>query len=182
MNIYVVPRNYIEKQIEKDINWINEKWIISIFSSFYPNYSPIPIDKSNVLKLQFDDVSEKDMDSRGVEKYDLIFFNQDHAKQIHNFIKNINDNGIKPFYIHCDAGVSRSGAVGYMLNEWFNKFINLNRNDNESFIMNNPYIMPNPLVVRLLKNEFFGTDYKGVFINDYTFNEDGERIDHIKEV
>ena len=181
MKIFVVPRNYIEKQIEKDINWINEKWIISIFSSQYPAYSPISIDRYNVLKLQFDDITEHEIGSREVEKYDLIFFNQNHAKQIYQFIKNINDDENKPFYIHCDAGVSRSGAVGYMLNEWFNKFVKLNRIDNESFAMNNPYIMPNPLVVRLLKNQFFGTDYKGVFVNDYVYNEDGERIDNIKE-
>lgn len=182
MKIFVVPRIYIEKQIEKDINWINGKWIISIFSTNYLNYSPIPIDRYNVLKLQFDDVTEREIGSREAEKYDLTFFNENLAKQIHNFIKDIVDDGKKQFYIHCDAGVSRSGAVGYLLNEWFNKFIKLNRIDNEAFIMNNDQILPNPLVVRLLKNELFGTDYKNVFINDYSFNEDGERIDHIKEV
>lgn len=178
MKIYVVPRLYVEKQIDKNSHWIEGKWIISIFSN--GSYSPIPFDRYNVLKLEFDDVSEKDF--RLKDASDLVFFNEEHARQIHDFVKDIVDDGKKNFYVHCDAGVSRSGAVGYMLNEWFNKYLTLNRNENESFLMNNSHIMPNPLVVRLLKNEFFGTDYKGVFVNDYTYNEDGERIDDIKEV
>lgn len=180
MNIYVVPRNYIEKQIEKDINWINGKWIISIFSN--GSCSPIPVDRSNILKLQFDDLTEKDKRYEGKLGMELIFFNEDLAKQIHDFINTINDDGKQVIYVHCDAGVSRSGAVGYILNEWFNKFLKLNRNENESFIMNNDQILPNPLVVRLLKNELFGTNFKGIFVNDYTFNEYGDRIDHIEEI
>lgn len=179
MKIFVVPRHYIEKQIDKDINWITGKWIISIFSN--GSCSPIPVDRYNILKLQFDDLTEKDLRYEGKLGMELLFFNEDLAKQIHNFINEINDNG-RVMYIHCDAGVSRSGAVGYILNEWFNKFLKLNRIDNEAFTMNNPYIMPNPLVVRLLKNELFGTDFKGVFVNDYEYNEDGERIDHIQEI
>lgn len=179
MKIFVVPRIYVERQFDKDSHWIEDKWIISIYSNGY--YSPLP-DRYNVLKLQFDDVTEKDLRYEGKLGMDLLFFNEEQARQIHEFIKGIEDDGEKPFYVHCDAGVSRSGAVGYMLNEWFNKYLTLNRNENESFLMNNSHIMPNPLVVRLLKNELFGTDYRGVFVNDYTYNEDGERQDDIKEV
>lgn len=171
MKIFVVPRIYVERQFDKDRHWIEDKWIISIYSNGY--YSPLP-DRYNILKLQFDDVSERDLECKGE---DLMFFNEEQARKIHDFVKNIKDDG-RPLYIHCDAGVSRSGAVGYLLNEYFNKYLELKRVDNEAFQMNNPQIMPNPLVVRLLKNEFFGTDYRGVFVNDYTYNEDGERIDN----
>lgn len=174
MKIFVVPRFWVEKQIDKNPDWVQGKWIISIFSK--DSFSPIPNDRFNVLKLEFDDVTEKDQTG------DVIHFNTNHAKQIVEFIKTINDDGKKDFYVHCDAGVSRSGAVGYLLNEWFNKFIELNRIDNESFVMNNNHIMPNPEVVRILKNEMFGSDYSGIWVNDYTYNEDGERIDHIEEV
>ena len=173
MKIFVESRQYIEKQIERNSDWIMGKWIISIFSK--GDCSPIIMDRWNILKLNFDDVTEKD-------NGDFLFFNNSLAKEIHNFIKDIPSDSEKPFYIHCDAGVSRSGAVGYMMNEWFNKYLVINRIDNEAFMMNNSHILPNPLVVRELKKELFGNDYKGVFTNDYEYNEDGERIDNIMEV
>lgn len=176
MKIFVVSRNYIEKQIDKNPNWIQGKWIISIFSK--GGFSPIPNDRFNILKLEFDDVAERDISSCSK---DCIFFNEKHAQQIHEFIKGIPFSK-RPFYIHCDAGISRSGAVGYMLNEWFNKYLSSNEIDNDNFLKHNAHIMPNPLVVRLLKNEFFGTDYSGIFVNDYEYNENGEKIDHIEEV
>lgn len=175
MKIFVKSRRWIKGHLEANSEWHHGKWIISIFST--DSQSPF-LPRFNVLPLQFDDISERDvMNADG-----LTFFDDNHAKQIYDFIKEIDANSDKPFYIHCDAGVSRSGAVGYMLNEWFNKFQKLNKIDNEFFKMENSHIMPNPLVVRLLKNKFFGNDYKGVFINDYTYNEDGEKIDHFEEI
>ena len=175
MKILVVSRQFVERKIQVCPDWCAGKWIISIFSHFDSNlnYSPCP-DRYNILKLQFDDVTEKD--NVGIK------FSENHAKKLLDFIKAIKSDSDMPFYIHCDAGVSRSGAVGYMLNEWFNKYIETNREDNEFFIQNNRHIMPNPLVVRILKNEFFGNDYSGVFVNDYTYNENGEQIDNITEV
>lgn len=161
MKIFVVPRHYVEKQFDKDPDWIQGKWIISIFSS--GDVSPLP-DRYNILKLEFDDITEL---HPGDAKAGLILFNEEHAKQIHAFVDSISRE--KPFYVHCDAGVSRSGAVGYLLNEYFNKFKELKRIDNEAFINNNREILPNPLVVRILKREFFGTDYRGVFVNEYSF-------------
>ena len=52
----------------------------------------------------------------------------------------------------------------------------------EDFIKENGHIMPNPEVVRVMKRRMFGDDYSGVFVNDYEYNEDGERIDHIMEI
>lgn len=178
MKIIVAPRSYIETKIMDNHNWIAGKWIISIFSN--GDYSPLP-DRYSILKLEFDDVTEKDT---YISDKRFIFFNQDHAVKIHDFIKDIVNcsSPVNEFYVHCDAGVSRSGAIGYMLNEYFNKYLETNRDDNEFFIRKNPHIMPNPLVVRTLKQEFFGNDYRGVFVNDYEYNADGERIDHIKEV
>jgi hypothetical protein len=42
--------------------------------------------------------------------------------------------------------------------------------------------MPNPLVVRLLKRELFGIPFAGISVNDYTYNEDGEIINHIEKI
>lgn len=178
MKIFIVSRFYIENQLAKNINWPINKWIISIFSTEKGiDFSPLP-DRYNILKLQFDDVSEKDNIGCSSLINNIIFFNKEHAKKIHEFIKEIKVNDKKEFYVHCDAGISRSGAVGYLLNEYFNKFLTDNKIDNAAFKMNNSHIMPNPLVVRVLKNELFGKPFAGIEVNDYEYNEDGERINH----
>ena len=41
--------------------------------------------------------------------------------------------------------------------------------------------MPNPLVVRLLKNELFGLPFANIEVNDYEYDEDGNKIDHIEK-
>lgn len=145
MKIFVKSRKWIENNLEFNPEWHRGKYIISIFGSY--NQSPFS-QRFNVLQLKFDDVTEKDEEG--------IHFNKEMAKQIINFIKDIED---KPIYVHCDAGISRSGAIGYMLNEWFNKFIEINKEDNKFFLSENSHIMPNPEVVRILKNEMFGYDY-----------------------
>ena len=170
MKIFVRPRAWILNHLESDSEWHYNKWVISIYST--DSQSPF-LPRYNVLSLQFDDVTEKDKDG--------IHFTVEMAKEIVNFISDIkNDNKI--FYVHCDAGVSRSGAVGYLLNEWFNKFINNNIEDNEFFLNQNSHIMPNPEVVRILKNEMFGVPFMNIEVNDYEYNEDGEKIDHFSKI
>ena len=170
MKIFVKSRRWIKGHLEANPEWHFGKWIISIYSS--DSQSPF-LPRFNVLTLCFDDVTEKDNDG--------IHFNTEMAKQIFNFIKDIKNEN-KPIYIHCDAGVSRSGGVGYMLNEWFNKYLKNNKRDNEFFLNENSHIMPNPEVVRILKNEMFGTPFMNIEVNDYSYNEDGEKIDEISKI
>lgn len=178
MKIIVVSRKWIKEKISKNPDWSQNKNIISIFSS--GSYSPID-DRFNVLKLKFDDIVDIPECERMVEKYDLIIFNKNHAKKIYEFINECNSN--KPFYVHCDAGVSRSGAVGYILNEWFNKYLENNTIDNQFFLDTNSHIAPNPLVVRIMKDVFWGKPtFANIEVNDYSFNEDGEKIDNIERI
>ena len=169
MKIFVVSRNKIKKFHKKDPMFHLNNWIISIFSSPLEDkegkiisYSPIPTAKT-VLKLQFDDVTEQNTEP-------AWHFNSELAKQIVSFIKQIKDDGTKDFFVHCDAGVSRSGAVGFLLNKWFNKFINRKPEDDKFFKNLNPRIMPNPEVIKILENEMFGLP-----INGWSFNEDEEK-------
>ena len=150
MRIFVVSRLYIERMNNLNPQWYIGKHIISIFSK--GDVSPLP-NRCNILKLNFDDVTENNNEDG------VIFFNENHAKEIYNFISKISAEAKKDFYVHCDAGVSRSGAVGMILNEWFNKFLTVNRMDYEDFLMNNNHILSNPLVVRILKNELFGQPF-----------------------
>ena len=179
MRIRVVPRVYVEKELSKKPDWYVGKWIISIYSSgLGVDWSPFP-DRFNVLQLHFDDVTEKDI---AVLFENMVFFDTTQAKAIHEFIEKIPAEDKRMFYVHCDAGVSRSGAVGYLLNEWFNKYLTDNKEDYEYFKRENNHILLNPLVVRILKEELFGKPFAGIDVNDYTYNEDGERIDHKEEI
>lgn len=152
MKILVKSRNWIENKLKSEPNWFMNKYIISIYSNgckspFEPRY--------NILTLCFDDITEKENNG--------IHFSESQAKDIMNFIKEIPLNNHKLFYIHCDAGISRSGAVGYMLNEYFNKFLQDNKEDNNYFQDNNLHILPNPEVVRILKHTMFDVDYQTLF-------------------
>ena len=175
MKIFVLSRDAVEKELYKDKEFSKRFYFISIYSSLMcvsekKSKSPLP-SLGNILKLQFDDVTEKDIG-------EFVYFNEEKAKKIHEFIETIKDDGSKDFIVHCDAGFSRSGAVGYILNEWFNKYLTMNREDDKFFKEENNHIMPNPLVVRLLKRELFGEMFRGIEVNDYEYNEDGEVINH----
>ena len=79
--------------------------------------------------------------------------------KIFEFIKTIpNDSEI---YINCAAGISRSGAVGFVLNEYFNQD---NYEHYERFKKVNMQIQPNPMVKRILHETIFGKiDYSTIF-------------------
>ena len=112
---------------------------------------------SNVLCLMFDDVEESD-EQELLKRFHYIVFNEEMAKDIHKFVERIDKN--KTLYVNCHGGVSRSGAVGIVLNEYFNRFLEDNKNDYEYFFENNKQIIPNSTVSRILKYELFGKPFQ----------------------
>lgn len=62
-----------------------------------------------ILRLQFDDVVRP---VSGIP--DLILFGEQHVRAIQDFLK---ENHGKDFVIHCEAGVSRSVAIGLYLQD-----------------------------------------------------------------
>lgn len=62
----------------------------------------------------------------------------------------------RPLLIHCTAGVSRSGAVGEVLNWYFNRFLENNPVVYECFVHEYPDIVPTPhvrhMLLEVLKN------------------------------
>lgn len=102
--------------------------------------------KENVLVLYFDDTT-KDMEvpilgTNEIKK--VIAFTKKQADKIIDFLDKNKDK--KLAVIHCAAGVSRSGAVGQFINDYFG-------GDYFKFKQNNPHIHPNPHVSRLLNNK-----------------------------
>ena len=56
---------------------------------------------------------------------------------------------VEPGGADAKQGVSRSGAVGYVLDRYFNSVLANNEKDYEYFMARNPFIMPNPNVVEV---------------------------------
>lgn len=56
----------------------------------------------------------------------------------------------RPLLVHCTAGVSRSGAIGEVLNWYCNRFREDNSDAYERFVHDHPDIVPNVHVRRML--------------------------------
>ena len=109
----------------------------------------VPTDGDNILKLRFDD-SVLDPGRN------LTLFDEALAEEIRQFVLRIDPE--RMLFINCGAGISRSGAVGEVLNDYFNKYLRRNPADDEYFRRTNPQILPNPLVRCILREKLFGRD------------------------
>lgn len=102
---------------------------------------------SNVLNLWFHDadpISEEPLIFNGIEitLEPTVLFDTDMALQIHQFVKQ--NEKAKFWIIHCTAGISRSGAVGEILSEYFHI-------PYQQFKRDNPQVNPNIYVKNILK-------------------------------
>jgi len=145
--ILVFPRHFVEKNI--DLFNKHKIGIISIID--YPkdilltntfkdekNISQIP-----EISVCFNDITKDDYDQFDeANKKAYILFNKKHAEYIINFV-NIFKNEIDILIIHCEAGIARSGAVGY----WACRYLELDLN---LFMKLNLYILPNYFVYDIL--------------------------------
>ena len=125
-----------------------ENNFISIRHSAEPDPNcAIPVDGDNILKLRFDDAVE-DPD------HTLVLFDAEIAGEIVRFVRRIDTSRL--LFVNCAAGISRSGAVGEVLNDYFNKYPGSNAADDEYFRRMNRHIQGNPLVRRILREALFG--------------------------
>jgi predicted protein tyrosine phosphatase len=100
-----------------------------------------------VLSLQFDDLThaEFERDLEYYQKKGMRLMSEDDAKNIVSFIDRMNSlNHNVKLYINCEAGISRSGAVGTFVVDYlqlpFDKFSKMN-----------PHISPNISILSMLK-------------------------------
>lgn len=156
MRIYVKPRAYfLNMSIQDRIQLLKDNFVISINTPVIHSItgkillekeeSPFAnISSKNLLILYFHDLEKKYFK-------DDVLFNENDVKQIETFVEYIKQhNTINTIYVHCTAGISRSGAVGYFLNTYFNIFLQDNKKDNNAFWKDNYEIIPNSLVKSLL--------------------------------
>lgn len=143
MRIYVKPRYWIEMQNENLMPFLIRYSVISIYSS--GDCSPILSNLQTVLKLQFDDITKPEPG--------LILFADEMAEQIIDFADYLIENfPEKPLIVHCDAGVSRSGAVGSVLNDYINMKLGMEEDKKRFWKEHRNLILPNEWVkARLMK-------------------------------
>ena len=72
----------------------------------------------DVLVLEFHDITPSNWSDRDGTYLGYIPFNEDHAKQILDFVKDRDS-----LVIHCDAGMSRSVAIGCFLRDNFDAYV-----------------------------------------------------------
>lgn len=152
MIIYVVPEKWYKEYIPEGENlpvyqlpesafWERNNFInIRNSRSIDPNRG-VPVNGPHILKLQFDDVRELPAMRR-------LPFDEKMAERIMDFIGSCDLS--RPMYINCSAGISRSGAVGDVLNRFANTVLTDNSADFQLFYRNNPQLDPNPLVKDIL--------------------------------
>ena len=150
MKIDVVNRDFL-KRMSKDewLEMLAGTRVISIRSSDGWNDSfPVPQGvrpNDNLLCLAFDDCTTWDEAWREHEMPEL--FNEEIAVRIVRFVR---DDSML-LVVQCTAGISRSGAIGVALDEFFNLRGGRNPADHEYFAAHNPQVRPNALVLRLMR-------------------------------
>lgn len=161
MDIRVVPRKWFaERKGTDEEKGVFQKWnVISIITPAYPKKNfedeDIPFSEEyrnagNVVVVKFHD-TERQWDD------DVVLMTEGDADRIYEFVQRTKDNG-KGYLVHCTAGKSRSQAVGYVLNEWFNGKHGIDPNpdayDEYERLYENMRTM-NSLVKQLLLDRFF---------------------------
>lgn len=109
-------------------------------TSLYHKKSWFDRDHSNVKILYFDDV-ENENETSPTNSGKCTPFTNEMANDLHKFIK----NNLHKYQciVHCEAGISRSGAVGTFI-------CDISKTNYQDFMRENPHIYPNSRVLRML--------------------------------
>ena len=148
MQITVKSRYFFEdmKGTEEESDLFRRYRVISVNSVRIPEEPPFSRkfwQANNVLVLSFDDVDYSDpFIFQGTR-----FMSEADAEAIAAFVESPDP---RPIVVHCTAGISRSGAIGTCLNEYFNKKLSLDEAAHQAFLIAHPHINPNLHVMKLL--------------------------------
>lgn len=145
MLVTVVPKSNFDGSLKKsgvtddNIHKRSDLFLISINDTRgTPEVPYFKYQHQNVLTIFFDDV-EEDIEHGKYGKIEA--FSYGHAKQILHFVQA--NAHRKKCLVHCAAGISRSGAVGTFINDYF-------RADYADFKKRNPHIHPNGHILAML--------------------------------
>ena len=150
MKIDVVDRDFLKRK--RSAEWaamLESTLVISIRSTDgWDGTFPVPPGirpNDNLLCLTFDDCTS--MEEAWAEHEAPELFDAEMAAQVVRFAK---DDGLG-LIVQCTAGISRSGAIGFALDEFFNSRDDRNPEDHEYFVLKNPQVRPNALVLRIMR-------------------------------
>lgn len=133
MSVHVWNREQAQKLIPRE-----KEVIISISQPGEP--ANLRDGWMDILKLEFSDYTSEEIGKN--ELNSVTLFTEDMAKQIWNFV---NKYEKFVFHVHCDAGISRSVAVGLIIADVFGVELKLHAIDTSA--------LANSLVTRLLKRQ-----------------------------
>lgn len=139
----LMAKYYID---DDNVEEIKDTFFVSIndtkTSSYYKE-SWFKRDHDNVMVLYFDDV-ESEGETSPTNSGMCTPFSEDMAKSLVEFIIRNIESKKENCIIHCEAGISRSGAVGLFANY-------VTRSDHYTFMKNNPQVRENSRVSRMLR-------------------------------
>ena len=149
MKIDVVDRQFLKRKSRDEwLALLAGSRVISIRSSDgWDGAFPVPPGvrpHDNLLCMTFDDSTGID-DWPGHEL--PLLFDAAGAMKVARFVC---DDSL-PLVVQCTAGISRSGAIGFAFDEFFNVRDNRNPADHDYFVARNPQVRPNALVLRLMR-------------------------------
>jgi predicted protein tyrosine phosphatase len=150
--IMTKQRREVEYIIDNSMTFSKSPWaLISIWSSqeLITPFNREILSKagcSEILSVKFSDLTLDEYNKLSFQKKSISFlFKEEQAKSIINFINKVNAMEIPELFIHCAAGISRSGAVGV----WTCRYLNLDENE---FLENNKHILPNTYILNVLNS------------------------------
>jgi len=157
MKITIKSRYFFEeiKGTPEETDLFRQHRVISVNSVRVPEEPPFSEQywrEGNVLILKFDDIEPEDSqyvvidDPKGLMPSFRLMTEAD-AEAIARFVESPDP---RPIMVHCTAGISRSGAIGACLNEYYNKKLFYDEAAHQAFWTNHPYINPNLHVMKLL--------------------------------
>ena len=129
------------KQLAVSPYFIENELLISISTTLVEMEEMMEVAKEGIHThfFHFGDVESQEEISEGKG---ILLFDEEHAQRIINIIKNL-PLEIERIYVHCDAGVCRSGAVAEFI-------VDIMHLDRQEFVRLNPCILPNIHVKRTL--------------------------------
>ena len=101
-------------------------------------------DHANVLRLWFDDVEQDTTVLVGMVEHTARLIQELDAAALIAFLDAQQERGVAAFFVHCLAGISRSGAIGAFISDCFG-------GDYLELKQKNPQIQPNAAVLAALR-------------------------------
>jgi len=161
-NVKIYPRSIVEDILRGNVEVdFNDWFLISIYTNPDDELIIGPSNRKRLgdlgcldyLSMRFWDITEEGLAGTSMVYPDVCLFDVEHAEQTISFI----DKSLSSLYkkityvVHCDAGISRSGAIGVFICDYLDWHFQEKSDMYEKLKEEHPHIHPNQHVLRILK-------------------------------